>query len=64
MNRNSYILIEGVDDECTGCALMDYCDIIAETLNIDDYMICAEEEDFANFERPIYKKNEEETSDR
>jgi hypothetical protein len=64
MNRNSYILTEGVDNECTGCVLMDYCDTVAEALMIDDYMICAEEEDFTKFDHPIYKNNEEKTGDR
>ena len=57
-------MTEGIDDECTGCVLMDYCDTVAEALRIDDYMICAEEEDFTNFDHPIYKNNEEKTGDR
>lgn len=67
-DRANYKLAEAADPEepCAGCALADYCDSVALAIGNDEYMICAEEEDFANYENPIYIKtdneDEEETS--
>lgn len=56
MGRDHYILVEGEGAGCDGCALIDMCDQIADNFDNDEYMICAEEEDFAEFENPIYKE--------
>lgn len=56
MGRDKYILVESNEPGCKGCALMDMCDQIADNFDNDEYMICAEEEDFAEFENPIYKE--------
>lgn len=39
---------------CEGCVLSEYCDDVANELGIEDYMLCAEEEDFDKYENPIY----------
>ena len=54
VNRDLYILIESSSDKCDGCVLLDECDLTAYDLDIDDYMLCAEDEDFERFENPIY----------
>ena len=61
VNRNLYKLVEGHVEGCDGCALLDMCDEIADSLNLIEYMCCAEEEDFEKFENPIYiEKTQEE----
>ena len=55
INRELYKLVEGTE-ECTGCELSDVCDKVADELNLIEYMLCAEEEDFDKFEFPIYKR--------
>ena len=61
VNRNLYKLVEGHGEGCDGCALLDMCDEIADSLNLIEYMCCAEEEDFEKFENPIYiEKTKEE----
>lgn len=63
INRDLYILIENSSDKCDGCMLLNECDLTAYDLGIDDYMLCAEDEDFERFENPIYVlKNEKENS--
>ena len=49
VNRNLYKLVEGHGEGCDGCALLDMCDEIADSLNLIEYMCCAEEEDFEKF---------------
>lgn len=46
------------DKLCENCALMDWCDRIADDLNEIEYMLCATEEDWDKYERPIYIKDE------
>lgn len=58
MNRELYKLVEGTGDECEGCALTEHCDNAAAYLDIMDFMLCAEEEDFELFKNPIYVKKE------
>lgn len=58
MNRELYKLIEGTGDECEGCVLTECCDNAAAELDIIDFMLCAEEEDFELFKNPIYVKKE------
>ena len=61
INRNLYKLVEGANEGCDRCALLDTCDRIADDLNLIEYMMCAEEEDFEQFENPIYvEKTKEE----
>lgn len=55
VNRELYKLAEGKNG-CTGCELSDVCDSIADDLNLIEYMLCAEEETFDEFENPIYVK--------
>lgn len=60
INRNLYKLVEGTNEGCDGCALSDMCDQIADDLNLIEYMMCAEEEDFEQFENPIYAEKTKE----
>lgn len=63
VNRDLYKLVESDSDRCDGCALLNECDLTAYDLDIDDYMLCAEEEDFEMFENPMYVlKDEKENS--
>ena len=70
IDRSLYKLIESNssynaddDDPCEGCVLSEYCDDVANELGIEDYMLCAEEEDFDEYENPIYIKKIDEKQD-
>lgn len=56
MNHNGkeYRLIEwGEKEPCQQCPLEDLCDSLADDYGID-FELCAMEEDFEEFENPIY----------
>ena len=56
-----YILSEGkFGIACKGCLLTDLCDQLADDYNMIDFELCATEEDFSEFENPIYNEKEDE----
>lgn len=45
---------------CDHCALSELCDMTADNLNDDEYLLCDEDEDILDdFENPIYVECEE-----
>lgn len=54
-----YILIENENEaSCEGCPLEELCDNLADDFDIT-FELCAMEENFGEFEDPIYKLKED-----
>lgn len=54
-----YILTENEGKACLNCPLEGLCDLLADDFGID-YELCATEENFGEFENPIYAEKKEE----
>ena len=55
-NDKNYVLVESkADVACDDCPLEDLCDRLADDFGID-YELCATEEDFGEFDNPVYEE--------
>ena len=54
-NDKEYILTEGTEIPCEGCPLTDLCDSMADDLDMDDFELCAMEENYGEFNNPVYR---------
>ena len=58
-NGKTYKLVESSSEEdvlCSNCQLVDLCDKTADEMDMIEYILCATDEDYENFESPIYKE--------